>query len=164
MVCLTVASPKGPEPLVGGRCCHGCTPIRNWKSKWYASLEQYPHATYPDICFGTSYILSMTAARQIYAASKDVPFFYLEDVYTTGLVANNRLGIKLVSIPGFFNYKPTFKECFYKNELISSHGFNGHTLRDTWSKLQRVVAARCPPPTVGKKGPSIDLKGPAGTG
>ena len=79
---------------------------------------------------------------RIYDASKDVPFFHLEDVYTTGLVANKKLGFKPVSIPGMFNYRPPFKSCFYANSLIASHAYNVQTMRDTWRKV-KAISPKC---------------------
>ena len=94
------------------------------------------------MCFGTSYLMSTDVAASIFAASKDVPFFHLEDVYTTGLVASKRLGLKLLSIPGMFNYKPPFKGCFYYSTLIASHAYNAQGIRDAWKKV-RYLAAKC---------------------
>ena len=128
--------------LIGGHFCGGCPPIRNAKSKWYVSFAAYPHSSYPQMCFGPSYLLSMDVAKQIFEASKDVPFFHLEDVYTTGLVANKYLGLKPISIPGMFNYRPPFKGCFYSSTLISSHRFNAQEIRDTWKKV-RNLAGKC---------------------
>ena len=71
-----------------------------------------------------------------------MPFFHLEDVYTTGLVANKHLGLKPVSIPGMFNYKPPFKGCFYYNTLIASHAYNAVAIKETWKKVQ-LLAPKC---------------------
>ena len=71
-----------------------------------------------------------------------MPFFHLEDVYTTGLVANKYLGLKPISIPGMFNYRPPFKGCFYSSTLISSHRYNAQEIRDTWKKV-RNLAGKC---------------------
>ena len=62
--------------------------FRDPKSKWYATKAQYPHKTYPPYLPGTLHVFSAAAAAQIAAAAPNVPFFHIDDVYTTGFVAH----------------------------------------------------------------------------
>ena len=128
------------DDLLGGRCSTSSEPIRHRQSKWFVSLRQYPHPKYPSLCYGTAYVMSMRVAEKVFKASKNVPFFYLEDVYTTGLVANKKLGYQPISIPGFHS-SGEFKRCYYKKSVIADHSFKPKQVRSMWYR----VMAQDPP-------------------
>ena len=60
---------RGPQP-----------PNRNPKSKWYISFREY-QGFYPRFVSGPTYGYTVTAARLIYQASLEIPFFPFEDVF-----------------------------------------------------------------------------------
>ena len=112
---------KQLQTTVSGTCALVAKPIRNTKSKWYASIWSYPHDSYPGFCSGTGYVTSRTVAEQIYNISKTVPFFHLEDVYVALCV--KKLGFKLRHLPGFHNYRTKLDPCVMKsNSILTSHG------------------------------------------
>ncbi|KAK7091074.1 beta-1,3-galactosyltransferase 1-like [Littorina saxatilis] len=84
---------------LGGACPMPHRVIRDTSNKWYASYESYPDDKYPDYCSGTGYGSTLAVANQIVSASRDVPFFHLEDVYV-GLCLQ-RLGLRAVHLDGF---------------------------------------------------------------
>jgi len=55
--------------------------------KWAASRRQYAGETYPAFCSGLAYVLKPSLARRLLDAADAVPFFWIDDVYVTGLVA-----------------------------------------------------------------------------
>ena len=72
-----------------GNCFGSGHPHRNPKSKWYTPYKFYPFRWYPSFCLRSALIMKSTIVRTIWNPSKDVPFFHLEDVYISGLVAAN---------------------------------------------------------------------------
>jgi len=133
------------DNFVGGTKCKACAPFRNNSFKWFIEEAAYTDAHYPPFCFGPSYVMSMKAAKRIFAASKDVPFFHLEDVYTTGLVAAQKLAFPIISVFGMFNYRYQWDLCFFKMRLIASHQHTPDNIRNIWKQVAEV---RCNSRTV----------------
>ena len=83
---------------------------------------------------------SFSVAGRVFEASKDVPFFYLEDVYTTGLVANKKLGYKPLRIEGFYHMK-AFDKCVYQQSVMASHGYSLSQLKNMWQQAQKATCS-----------------------
>lgn len=64
----------------------GNKPIRDKRSKWFVSKELYPDEMYPDFCSGSSYLMRATDAVKIYSASNRTQFFWIDDVFVTGIL------------------------------------------------------------------------------
>lgn len=62
-------------------------PYREPSSKWYVSMEEYNGTEYPPFLAGSFYVLGGSTLRRLYNASEQEPFFWLEDVFLTGFVA-----------------------------------------------------------------------------
>ncbi|EEC12774.1 galactosyltransferase, putative, partial [Ixodes scapularis] len=62
-------------------------PYREPSSKWYVSKEEYNGTEYPPFVAGSFYVLGGSILRRLYDASEQEPFFWLEDVFLTGFVA-----------------------------------------------------------------------------
>ncbi|CAG2228449.1 B3GALT1 [Mytilus edulis] len=87
------------QNAVGGSCQRIASPIRDKRSKWYASFESYPEKTYPGYCSGTGYVTSLNVITKIVEISKTVPFFHLEDVYVALCI---KKWIKITSYKRFY--------------------------------------------------------------
>ncbi|NXW99111.1 B3GT2 galactosyltransferase, partial [Larus smithsonianus] len=126
-----------PQNYFTGCLMKGNKPIRNKKSKWYISEEEYPGGKYPPFCSGTGYVLSGDLASKIVSASVTVKHIHLEDVYV-GLCLN-ATGIQIVPPPShsLFNiYKVPFSPCRYNNIITSHHiGTSEHIIY--WETLQK---------------------------
>ncbi|XP_041379522.1 beta-1,3-galactosyltransferase 1-like [Gigantopelta aegis] len=108
------------QSSVSGTCAIVAEPIRDARSKWFASVRSYPHKHYPGFCSGTGYVTSSFVAGKIYEISKMVPFFHLEDVYVALCV--KKLGFKLRRLPGFHNTRVMLDPCIMKtNRILTSH-------------------------------------------
>ncbi|XP_062567335.1 beta-1,3-galactosyltransferase 1-like [Saccostrea cucullata] len=119
------------QTSIGGQCRLNEGPIRHKGFKWYVPKEMYPQSKYPGFCSGTGYITSMNVVQKVYEVSRNVPFFYLEDVYV-GLCIH-RLGMKTTRIPGFNAVRIPFG-CNYKNSIvITSHQLDPNALRGVWN-------------------------------
>ena len=60
---------------------------RRLESKWFVSKDEYHLSYYPPYCGGLAYIVPFHLLRSLADASYDVPFFWVDDVYATGLLA-----------------------------------------------------------------------------
>ncbi|KFO72388.1 Beta-1,3-galactosyltransferase 2, partial [Cuculus canorus] len=112
-------------------------PIRNAKSKWYISEEEYPRKKYPPFCSGTGYVFSGDLASKIVNVSVTIKYIHLEDVYV-GLCLN-ALGIQIVppSNRSLFNiYKVPFSPCRYSN-IITSHRIQTNEHIFYWKTLEK---------------------------
>ncbi|NXV51327.1 B3GT2 galactosyltransferase, partial [Uria aalge] len=126
-----------PQNYFTGCLMKGHKPIRNQKSKWYISKEEYPGDSYPPFCSGTGYILSGDLASKIVNASVRVKHVHLEDVYV-GLCLN-AIGIQIVPPPSYslFNiYKVPFSPCRYNN-IITSHHIGTYEHIIYWETLRK---------------------------
>lgn len=121
------------KKTVIGACNKKSSPIRNKKSKWFASADSYPERFYPGFCSGTGYATSLSLARDVYRVSPHVPFFHLEDVYVSLCV--KKLGYSLLNVPGFNPGRPKLDPCVYKGDvLITAHQFSPVMLAVIWSR------------------------------
>ena len=62
----------------------------------------FPRPTFPPYLLGFAYLMSRTTVRKLLAATRDVRYITVEDVYVTGLLAE-RAGVESVHHPGFRN-------------------------------------------------------------
>ncbi|GAB6025044.1 hypothetical protein CHUAL_010149 [Chamberlinius hualienensis] len=65
----------------------GSAPQREPHNKWTVDYNEYPYDTYPAYCGGLAYVVSPDIARDLLAASLYVPFFWIDDLYVTGFLA-----------------------------------------------------------------------------
>ncbi|XP_013773664.1 beta-1,3-galactosyltransferase 5-like [Limulus polyphemus] len=63
----------------------GTLPHRN--GKWGVTRKEFSFDTYPEYCSGMGYFVTLDIARDILAASKRLPFFWVDDIFVTGIVA-----------------------------------------------------------------------------
>ncbi|TKR95487.1 hypothetical protein L596_009652 [Steinernema carpocapsae] len=60
---------------------------RNEDSAWYVPPKIYAPSTYPTYCAGPSYMIPSEAARVIVEKTSEHPYFFIDDVFYTGIVA-----------------------------------------------------------------------------
>ncbi|XP_015111301.1 beta-1,3-galactosyltransferase 5 [Diachasma alloeum] len=108
-------------------------PIRDKNSKWYASLEQYKPTVYPDYTIGAAYLLPTDIIHKLYETALREPFLRIEDVFTTGVVAQ-KLKIKRVYANEFWNQAIAYTACNVQR-YISIHGVLPREQYDLWKKL-----------------------------
>ena len=54
--------------------------------KWCVSYKEFKANTYPKYCSGSAFILSSDMAPDMFKTSLSTPFFWIDDVYVTGLL------------------------------------------------------------------------------
>lgn len=138
---LTFIEKHKPEQrAIYGRLAKKWKPIRNKKSKYYISPQQYKPAVFPDFTTGPAYLLPARLSKELYSAALNHTYFKLEDVFVTGIVANG-LKIKRVHIPEFLNKRVSLTPCSVQRG-ISIHMVKGAEQYDLWKK-QHDSLAKC---------------------
>ncbi|KAH7958502.1 hypothetical protein HPB49_002091 [Dermacentor silvarum] len=61
-------------------------PLREKKWKWFVTREEYANDTYPPYCCGAAYLMRASVLALLAEAIRSVPFFWVDDVYATGLL------------------------------------------------------------------------------
>ncbi|XP_052258204.1 beta-1,3-galactosyltransferase 1-like [Dreissena polymorpha] len=115
-----------------GYCHQKASPIRDTRSKWYASFSSYPEEFFPGFCSGTGYMTSIKVVSDIYHVSPQVPFFHLEDVYVSLCV--RRLGYLLKQTSGFLAGPSNI--CDYKKDnVLTVHQVTPSKLIEIWKQV-----------------------------
>ncbi|CAB3384422.1 Hypothetical predicted protein [Cloeon dipterum] len=117
-----------------GRLAKKWKPIRNKKSKYYVSKEQYKQVLFPDFTTGPAYLMTSDVVHELYVGALNLTYLKLEDVYTTGIVAQ-QLKIRRLHAPEFLNKRMNWHAC-HVIKGISFHMVKYHEQFDLWKKLQ----------------------------
>ncbi|XP_069184854.1 beta-1,3-galactosyltransferase 1-like [Procambarus clarkii] len=72
--------------------------------RWKVSYDEYPAEVYPRHCAGPVWFLQTKLIPRLLEASKVVPFLWVDDVYITGVLANNA-GIKILTFNKYFDIR-----------------------------------------------------------
>ncbi|XP_033759299.1 beta-1,3-galactosyltransferase 1-like [Pecten maximus] len=119
------------QTRVGGACHRVAEPIRDHRSKWYASKKSFPGSHYPGFCSGTGYVTSMNVATKVFEVSKKVPFFHLEDVYVALCI--KKLGYNLLPIANFNAGRFPADPCIYQGiAMMTSHQVPPDMMKKMW--------------------------------
>ncbi|ODM96713.1 Beta-1,3-galactosyltransferase 5 [Orchesella cincta] len=92
---LTYLSTNGSPLLVAGHRYNEVKVDRDPTSKWYTPPGLWHREKFPVFVAGFCYIMGMKAAAQMFAESRHVPLFHLEDVFLSGIVGTERLNLEL---------------------------------------------------------------------
>lgn len=127
-----IAKHNPAQRAIYGRLAKKWKPIRNKKSKYYISIQQYKPALFPDFTTGPAYLLPARLSKELYNAALNHTYFKLEDVFVTGIVANS-LKIKRIHVPEFLNKRVPLTPCSVQRG-ISIHMIKGAEQYDLWKK------------------------------
>lgn len=89
------------DKIIVGHVNYNSLPQRTEGSKWFVSQQEYSKEFYPDYCMGMGFIMSFDVVKLLYEASIRLPYFWVEDVYVTGILREEvqyREGIDLKMI------------------------------------------------------------------
>ena len=84
-------------------------------SKWQVSKAEYLPDKYPDYLSGWCYIATIDAVENLVSKSKLLPFFWIDDVFVTGILAHE-LGIKRVGMNNRFTMDTSLLKCCYDED------------------------------------------------
>lgn len=130
---LLTAAPR--DDFMGGYCWGPSTPHRDKHSKWYVPLTSYSQTRFPPMCSGTGYIMSRDVVKKVIAASEDIPFFHLEDVYVA--LCLQKYSIIPVRLAGFSNLFQGYSACQYRHQVMTSHEVPTRLLPKYWAEAQK---------------------------
>ncbi|OQR67205.1 beta-1 [Tropilaelaps mercedesae] len=122
---------------IWGNLAQGWTPIRQPRSKWYVPPYLYNGTRFPDFVTGVGYMMSGDCPALLYTGSQDTRYFFLEDVFWTGIVAE-KMGIARFAQEGFSNSRVFLRACDTSGgPWFMSHGYPPEYMRISWQSLQR---------------------------
>ena len=105
------------------------------------SKEEWNEDQYPTYCSGSAYIMTTDVAKALYNASFYVPFFWIDDLYITGLLPRRVGTIRYRQLDSMYKlFDATLDKVFnrlvwYKH--IFSHTHDLSKMQSIWKKLVR---------------------------
>ena len=129
----------GVANVLGGYMWPHMDVNRNKSSKWYTSPEDYAEAFFKVYLSGSAYIMSTDVVKQFYIKSHEVPFFWVDDYYVTGMLAH-ALNIDHNSLNDRYILENTADikgrlEKDKKTRLVFIHSPNTNTSNFAWQKF-----------------------------
>jgi len=104
------------KPLLMGYLLKGTQPVREPANKWFVTQSEYPQSMYPPFLSGWLYITTPKDAKTLAEASKTVPYFWIDDIYVTGLLAQ-LVGISHQDIHQYFTLHHEYLECCIQDKI-----------------------------------------------
>lgn len=124
---------KDRSHLLMGCLIKGAVPVKDWNSKWFVPEVIFPGRVYPPYLSGTGYVLSQDTVPILYRTALRTPFFYLEDIFITGVCAS-RAGLKPINNEGFKFYKRKTDGCTFRS-IITAHRMSPKELHDVYKSI-----------------------------
>ena len=107
--------------------------------KWKVERSDYNGTEYPNYCSGCAYTMSMDVAIALHDASYYVPFFWVDDVYITGLLPR-ALGLTHKRFGGVYDWSGEFREVFTGPRglaKIFAHVHSMSAIQAVWDKVMK---------------------------
>ncbi|XP_037514825.1 beta-1,3-galactosyltransferase 5 [Rhipicephalus sanguineus] len=95
-------------------------PMRSKKSKWFVTEEEYDNDIYPPFCSGAAYLMKASVLALLGKATGSVPFFWVDDVYATGLLRMAQ-NVTLVNITRMYSIVPSYRTTSISNKTLFFH-------------------------------------------
>lgn len=99
-------------------------PVRERSSKWYVSRHDYAPSRYPPFVSGWTYVTTIQAARQLVRHGESSPFFWIDDIFVTGMLTALS-GVKLVDIRPRFTIFTDHLRCCLRDRSAGCDYFVG---------------------------------------
>lgn len=91
-------------------------PIRIKANKWYVTKEEYASNEYPTFVSGWLYVTDFKTAEKLVAQSTSVPYFWIDDVYITGILAKVA-NVTFINVNKYFTTNPEYFECCIRDRV-----------------------------------------------
>ncbi|XP_046646022.1 beta-1,3-galactosyltransferase 5-like isoform X2 [Daphnia pulicaria] len=121
-----------------GHLAKSWKPFRDIHSPYYVSKTRYKENKYPNFHTGPAYVLTSDIVEHLYRAALNETFFKLEDIFITGMIANNLPNIEHHHYPQFLNSRPKYDEirntCAMA-KLAAVHMLRKEEIFDLWRRL-----------------------------
>uniref|UniRef100_A0A146LQ42 Hexosyltransferase n=2 Tax=Lygus hesperus TaxID=30085 RepID=A0A146LQ42_LYGHE len=85
-------------------------PIRMKANKWYVTKQEYDRNYYPKFLSGWFYVTKPKVAFDIVERARSLPYFWIDDVFLTGIVPET-LGSSFLDIRHHFTTYPELLDC-----------------------------------------------------
>uniref|UniRef100_A0AAG5CMS6 Hexosyltransferase n=1 Tax=Anopheles atroparvus TaxID=41427 RepID=A0AAG5CMS6_ANOAO len=125
--------------------------IRLRANKWYVSRDEYRPDGYPPYLSGWLYITNQRTARALTAESQVAPFFWIDDTFITGVLAE-RLKLPLTGLNRWFSANSEFLDCCIRDMkryayqcdyYVGPNGGNGKLIMEFVQELERCYDNAC---------------------
>lgn len=124
---------RNDKRVIYGRLAKKWKPIRNRRSKYYVSPQQYFPSVFPQFTTGPAYLMSSDGVHDLYIKSLAQTYLKLEDVFTTGIVAQ-LVNVKRIHVNEFLNRRIPFNPCNIR-KAISIHMIKPNEQYSIFAKL-----------------------------
>ncbi|XP_014221006.1 beta-1,3-galactosyltransferase 5 [Trichogramma pretiosum] len=94
--------------------------LRSWRSKWHTTPREYKDKYYPPYCLGWSVLYSAEAARRLYEAAEGEAFFWIDDVFVTGILAK-KIGVRPQRMAGLVSSKRDLSRIIDDSRAVKKH-------------------------------------------
>lgn len=123
--------------------------IRRDANKWFVKNAEFPESEYPPFLSGWLYILSRSAAFKLLSFTRSVPYFWIDDVYVTGLLAR-KAGVSHQMMNSKFTTDYHYVRCCFKYEfacdiLVGPNGGDNNLQVEFAEHSEKCQAQQCPP-------------------
>lgn len=113
--------------------------IRDPRSKWYLSPTEFRADVFPTYCSGSAFIMTPDVASAMFNASFQVPFFWVDDFYVTGLLARE-VGVTHQNFNSVYMLSPSaflqkFTEPNVSLTLVVGHVHKINSLKIVWNTV-----------------------------
>lgn len=110
-------------------------PVRFFLFKWHVTREQYSADTYPVYITGPAYLITGDIISKLYRATFDVPYFFIEDIFITGL-AREKIGAHEIGHKEFSCSYRDRSPCgvSFRDYMVGHHYYPDEMVR-MWSEL-----------------------------
>ncbi|CAL1281470.1 unnamed protein product [Larinioides sclopetarius] len=128
------------EKFIGGYIHRGAQPSRSPNEKYYVSEDDYPDNEYPPYASGSAYVTTGPTATQLFDAAKSVkPFLPMEDVFVTGLCADD-IAATLLHEPSFrYINPPDPLNWSHYSSVATAHSVTPDDMELLWNQMTRHV-------------------------
>lgn len=117
----------------------GMRAIRDRRSKWFVPRREFPRDTYPSYCSGSAFVMSPDLAVRLLKKSLSIPFFWIDDVYVTGVLVK-AIGLRHVRFNSAYVLDSgKVVDRFFKDTtrtLVFYHVRGYNTMYMLWQKLR----------------------------
>lgn len=118
---------------------------RNKSAQWYVSKQEYPHdGFYPTYTYGGLYAISSDLVPSLYQRARmslTQKYFYIEDIFVTGLTAKKlgNINYKNITIEYYYNATTVTSACeFKRTENLAYNPVNISEVSRLWKSLKGV--------------------------
>lgn len=134
---------KVPNKEITCLAWKAATVNRNITSKWYVSRKEFADSKYPLYCSGFFLLISGSSISSMYKHSLDEKFFWIDDIWLTGIVAR-KAGVKIIGRKKSIYQNVDVEKKFMKSEKASLESLGGHLdknvnkLVNIWNHLLKI--------------------------